>query len=436
MESEDSSASLGRAGTSRRSSSLTHNDQQPFHADGRLGISVSETTEVLVAPGGPSLTDKTYGKEYYMLDSVARAAEDLHFDAYFHRVSVPVPRPNVDSHEVGSRTTTGFYLRCFETARRRLAAGDVDLYKHMGLSYRSFNPVILAGLAEDTPSVVGPAQPPHGVPRESFQNFARKTTGIDWPEPLLNAVYPGVRALQENGVDRLRERLFAATLRRVDRVVVVNEETADIYEQHVPRSKIDVVPYGVAVDRFRAGMDRRPRDVVAVGTLTERKGYDVLIASWPTVVSAFPDAQLHVYGRGPRRDTLVEKVEGLGVSESVRFHGWVDHSEVSERLATAGAFVHPSLSEGFPHVRLEAMASACPVVVSDVIGTHEMVRHRTDGLVVPTGSADALAEALCDLLADPDRAREMGLNARSHVESHFDWDDIGRRYLDIYQSLL
>lgn len=82
------------------------------------------------------------------------------------------------------------------------------------------------------------------------------------------------------------------------------------------------------------------------------------------------------------------------------------------------------------------MASACPVIASNVTGTNEMIRDGQDGIVVPTGDVDQLAEAISALLSSPEKAKEMGENARDSVEQNFDWEQIGKRFADVYRDIL
>jgi glycosyltransferase involved in cell wall biosynthesis len=82
------------------------------------------------------------------------------------------------------------------------------------------------------------------------------------------------------------------------------------------------------------------------------------------------------------------------------------------------------------------MAVGCPVVISDIDGAHEMVRSGEEGFVVPTESAEAIANAVTTLLADIDLASEIGQQARARVEKKYDWRTIGQQYLNVYKDLL
>jgi len=390
---------------------------------------------VLVAPVGPSLNKRGYGKEYYLLQSMARANQEYFFEGYVKRMEeVPVEK-NVAAYELKpSDSRTQFRLALFKTVYEKIRSRQYDIYHHSKLSYRSFNPVIAAGLTSETPTVIGPVQQPHEVDRESMRSYLSKITGVEWPQRVVNNTYPGLKILKYI-VNNLREPLFGKTLREADRILVVNEATAELYSEFVAESKIEVVPYGVDTTRFSIGNPADATDIVAIGNHIERKGFGPLLEAWSKIHYDFPESTLHIYGDGPLKNKLEQKAQVLGIDNSVVFNGYVSHDQICNQLATARAFIHPSLSEGFPHVRLEAMSSACPVIASNIRGTEEMIRNGTDGLVVPVGSVEPLAMAIETVLSDPERAEEMGRNAHQHAVNTYDWEHIGAKMIEIYEEI-
>ena len=85
---------------------------------------------------------------------------------------------------------------------------------------------------------------------------------------------------------------------------------------------------------------------------------------------------------------------------------------------------------------LEAMAAGKPVIATAVGGTPEVVTDGENGLLIPPRDAEALALALERLLGDPDFARRLGANARTHVREHFSLDRLGREINEIYADLV
>jgi glycosyltransferase involved in cell wall biosynthesis len=101
----------------------------------------------------------------------------------------------------------------------------------------------------------------------------------------------------------------------------------------------------------------------------------------------------------------------------------------------ADIFVLPSTYEGFPVAILEAMAAGLPVVATAVAGVPEAVLPGRSGLLVPPEDAAALAGALGELAADPERRRSMGLAARRELEQHFTIEKVGAAYRSFWESL-
>ncbi len=160
-----------------------------------------------------------------------------------------------------------------------------------------------------------------------------------------------------------------------------------------------------------------------VGSLTEHKGVDVLLAAMPEILGRVPTARLLVVGDGPRRRALQEKVARSGLTFAVEFAGYQPYSTLPELLGAADVFVYPSLSEAMPRAILEAMAMERPVVVTRVGGNHEAVRAGIDGLVVPPGDAQALAAAVCRVLEDATLAQSLGRAARGRVLERFSFEE-------------
>lgn len=86
-------------------------------------------------------------------------------------------------------------------------------------------------------------------------------------------------------------------------------------------------------------------------------------------------------------------------------------------------------------VRLEAMSTGCPVVVTNVSGANEMVRDGEEGFVVPTEEPEPIADAVTTLLSDYELTKQISRQARDRVEEKYDWRKIAEEYLDLYRSL-
>lgn len=157
--------------------------------------------------------------------------------------------------------------------------------------------------------------------------------------------------------------------------------------------------------------------LLTVARLTEEKGHRFLIGALPGLLAEWPSLVCLFVGEGECREVLRTLAREKGVEQSCRFVGARD--DVGDWYAAADVVVLPSLSEGFPFVVLEALAMCRPVVATSVNGVPEIVRHGSNGLLVPPRSSHALEAAIRSMLRDPTWAARMGKTGQQEVAARF-----------------
>jgi glycosyltransferase involved in cell wall biosynthesis len=194
----------------------------------------------------------------------------------------------------------------------------------------------------------------------------------------------------------------------------------------VPRRKIQVVPNGIDLDRFRqqrgdSALVRQalgiPPGAPIIGTISrlcEIKRQDLLIRAFQRVRARRADAHLLIVGDGPWMGRLRELVAVLGLGDSVHFAGYQPQPE--RYLPAMDVFTLSSQSEGMPLTVLEAWAAGVPVVATRVGGLPDLVDDGRTGILVEFDDQDALARSLCDLLADPDLATRLRGAGRAQAD--------------------
>lgn len=206
-----------------------------------------------------------------------------------------------------------------------------------------------------------------------------------------------------------------------------------------PNAALEHLAPGVDTDRFepnsvaraelraRYGLGGRPL-VVCVSRLVPRKGQDMLIRALPAIRQRVPDAALVIVGGGPYRDALHRLADGFGVSDHVVFTEGVPAAELPAHHAMADVFAMPCRTrgsgldvEGLGIVYLEASATGVPVVAGRSGGAPESVRDGETGVVVDGWDVGAIAAAVGDLLANPDRAAAMGAAGRAWILEEWQW---------------
>jgi glycosyltransferase involved in cell wall biosynthesis len=247
-----------------------------------------------------------------------------------------------------------------------------------------------------------------------------------------------------NAAVRLAERLLA---RITDRVVTISPaQRDDIVTRFriAAAARTTVVPLGLDLEdlarldpraphlRRRFGIPERALVVGYVGRFVAIKDLETLVRAFARVAAKRPDAALLLVGDGPLRSEIEALVAALGLQSQVHLAGWIE--ELAPLYATIDVCALSSLNEGTPVALIEGMAAAKPVVATRVGGVADVVEHERTGLLVPSGSPDALADAILRLAADAGERSQMGAAGRQAVVSRFSperlVDDIDKLYTD------
>jgi glycosyltransferase involved in cell wall biosynthesis len=217
---------------------------------------------------------------------------------------------------------------------------------------------------------------------------------------------------------------LASKLERCTQLVTVCLYNVDfLRKRHGVRRDITLVVCGVTVPEPWT----RPTstvDVVAVGRLVEKKGFDVLVEAMAELRTANPSWRLVIVGEGPERSRLEGLVSDLALTQTVKLVGALPHHEVLELVGSSSVLCLPARvardgdADSMPLVVKEAMAREVAVVVTPVGGLPELVDEAV-GAVVPPDDPVALAEALRRLLRDEPLRKRLGAAGRSRILDGF-----------------
>jgi glycosyltransferase involved in cell wall biosynthesis/CelD/BcsL family acetyltransferase involved in cellulose biosynthesis len=241
------------------------------------------------------------------------------------------------------------------------------------------------------------------------------------------------RLLDRELIARGSDAFIAVSRRDRERMVEV---------ERIPPEDVLFLPNGIPGEEMDAKGDLRaelgigPDDPV-VGTLAvmrPQKALDVLLRAVATVREEFPALKVVIAGDGEQRPALEALVDELQLRDTVLLLGV--RVDVPEVLATLDVAVSSSDFEGSPLAVMEYMAAARPVVATRVGGLPDLIDDGVHGRLVPPQDPAALAEAIAELLRDPERARAMGARGRERQRSEFDLGVMVRRIESLYESLL
>jgi len=251
---------------------------------------------------------------------------------------------------------------------------------------------------------------------------------------------------------RLTKRLETHALRQVDHVFTICEGLRkDIAARGIPAAKVTVIPNAVDIENFEPGgtpdaalKARLGLDGATVlgfiGSFYAYEGLDLLLAALPELLQHRPDLRVLLVGGGPQEAALKAQALQLNVADKVVFTGRVPHAEVQRYYDLVDVLTYPRHSMRLtelvtPLKPLEAMAQGRLLVASDVGGHQELIRHGETGMLFQAGSADALARAVLDLLAQRERWPVLRAAGRRFVETERTWRASAARYQPVFEGL-
>jgi len=221
------------------------------------------------------------------------------------------------------------------------------------------------------------------------------------------------------------------------------------YFFHLAPDRLNVVPNGVNIldlqngyeparlAAFRANYAPANGQIVfTISRLVYEKGVHLLVQATPLVLQKCPQARIVIAGTGPEEEHLKQQAHNLGVSEQINFIGYISDRERNLFLEVADCAIFPSLYEPFGIVALEAMALRCPLVVSDVGGFSEVVKHGETGIKIYANNVESTAWGVTQALTRPGWVNKQTVKARQSVEKLYNWPHIASLTIDVYRQVL
>ena len=266
---------------------------------------------------------------------------------------------------------------------------------------------------------------------------------------FINEIKDGSRKIGELHVNRANyrnfeagdtnfiKRLFAkywmhsliSHLKRLDRFVVLTEEDKASWTE---LSNVEVIPDPLAFDIDQVSPLTNKR-IIAVGRYVYQKGFDLLLHAWKKIELQHPDWELAIYGMG-ERTPYEQIIDDLMINRS-RCHLYGSTPDIKKEYLDSSLFVFSSRFEGFGMVLIEAMACGLPVVSFDCpCGPKDIICHNEDGLLVPSGNVDSLANALLQMMSDDKLRCQMAKTAVKNVQ-RYQLNVVSRHWQSLFESI-
>ena len=249
--------------------------------------------------------------------------------------------------------------------------------------------------------------------------------------------------------NKLFKKLQNFAMKNADYVTVNSHATRDELIKRFPNYtyKIKIIPMGVDINLFKKRKVQKPKKyiknrlVLFVGRLSDQKGIQFIIDSMPDLIRHNPKIKLLIIGEGPYEKNLKERANIRGVVDNIDFLGSVSAEGVAKYYNFADIFILPSLSnktgtEALGLSLLEAMASGCAVIGTDVGGIPFAIKDSYNGLLVKQKDVHDLSHAIITLLKNKQKSQRLGINAARFVRKNYSWETISKNFMELYRDIL
>lgn len=227
------------------------------------------------------------------------------------------------------------------------------------------------------------------------------------------------------------------------KIIIMSDKAADGLA--IPDHKKMVMPsVGTSAPTRQHQAKKKHFQLLMVGRMVPLKGFDIAIESFACFYKQLPikyqqEVSLHLVGKGPYRDKLMQQAQQLQIADAVQFTDWIEHAALSRLYQEASAFLFPSY-EGAGMVVAEALSHGLPVICFNNCGPGTFVKVNC-GIKVSTNktrseSIHTFSESIRILFEHPELQAQLSRGAYTRFQHQFNWDRKGEKLQSLYDSLL
>lgn len=235
--------------------------------------------------------------------------------------------------------------------------------------------------------------------------------------------------------------------RMVDAMTAVSNAVRDdsITREHIRPDKIETIYTGIDIEKYRSDTEGRNRIRRELGLKDDNyvivniarhhpiKGHRYLLEAMAAILEQAPHCRLLLAGDGPLRRDIETQIRELGIEREVIVLG--NRDDVPALLTASDLMVVSSLEEGLPNVVLEGMAAGLPIVATEVGGIPELVTHYSTGILIQPSDAEALSNAVLEMISNNPLALHMSKQGRAKVATDFTAEQTTKNYLTLVNQI-
>lgn len=228
---------------------------------------------------------------------------------------------------------------------------------------------------------------------------------------------------------------YFATLRGMKYFTALRVVGEGISSQILERqlhARVHVLPVTMPMlDGVLNGSMQRENKVIFVGRLVEQKNLTAWLHVAELVLQVVPAAKFEIVGDGVLKEELELLADQKGLTDQVRFTGFVNYEHLALKYQSASVFLITSLYEGFGRVVAEALANRVPVVTPKITGIEDIVVHGQSGFLHSPNDMVGMATSVTTLLHDPDLVEKMGKWGEEDVKRRFNSQTLMRNWMQL-----
>ena len=251
---------------------------------------------------------------------------------------------------------------------------------------------------------------------------------------------------------RLKSMLLVEKFRvlKCEKIIAASTFVKNILlKQGTPERKIAYLTYGFNFShpryqplskeenkktREELGVKENELFFINVGRLYHLKGQDILLQAFARIVKDYPNVKLVIVGGGPQEDSLKKLCKGLALEQRVIFTG--RRTDAHRLISASDVVVHPTYTELFSQLMIEAMALEKLLIISRVSAVEDQIKNYETGIIITPGSIDQLYDAMKYAIDNREKREEIGRKARPYVLENLNIEKVIKGYENLYTELV
>ncbi|MBC3846216.1 glycosyltransferase family 4 protein [Winogradskyella echinorum] len=192
-----------------------------------------------------------------------------------------------------------------------------------------------------------------------------------------------------------------------------------------------------SIESLKQQLNITPQDVVFlfIGRVVKDKGINELVEAFNTISQSRSNAKLIIVGgKEAELDPIAPATEAI-IASNNNIHETGAVKDIRPYVAVSDVLAFPSYREGFPNVVLQASCMEKPCIVTDINGCNEIISNNYNGLIIPPKDSEALRKAMMTLYDNPNKIKELAVNARPNIINKYKRELIWKELLELYNNL-